>query len=100
MTTPSIHAYLLRGQEDDLGRAEVLGNGLIYAQANNFPIADGRFAQGYFVNTPSSDGVFIPPAAAPFFFYTSAVGDQAWAGMALSQLYRRTGKSKYLDSAL
>ena len=96
----SIHAYLLRGQEDDLGRAEVLGNGLIYAQANNFPIADGRFAQGYFVNTPSSDGVFITPAAAPFFFYTSAVGDQAWAGMALSQLYRRTGKSKYLDSAL
>jgi hypothetical protein len=96
----SIHAYLLRGQEDDLVRAEVLGNGLIYAQANNFPIADGRFAQGYFGNTPSSGGAFITPAAAPFFFYTSAVGDQAWAGMALSQLYRRTGQSKYLDSAL
>jgi hypothetical protein len=96
----SIHAYLQRRQGDDLARAEVLGNGLLYAQANNFPIADGRFAQGYFVNTPSSDGAYITPAAAPFFFYTSAVGDQAWAGMALSQLYRRTGQSKYLNSAL
>jgi hypothetical protein len=70
----SIHAYLLRGQEDDLARAAILGNGLINAQANNFPIADG---QGYFVNTPSSNAAYITPATAPFFFYTSAVGDQA-----------------------
>ena len=45
----SIHAYVLHG---DLERAEVLGNGLIYAQANNFPFNDGRFAQAYFVNVP------------------------------------------------
>jgi hypothetical protein len=98
----SIHAYLVRGRTDDLARAEVLGNGLIYAQANNFPFNDGRFAQGYFVNVPASDGsgAFITPAAFPFFFYTSAVGDQAWAGMALAQLYRRTGGSKYLTAAL
>ncbi|HEX3473306.1 MAG TPA: hypothetical protein VHT28_19150, partial [Silvibacterium sp.] len=95
----SIHAYLLHG---DVERAEVLGNGLIYAQANNFPFNDGRFAQAYFVNVPASDGsgAFITPAAFPFFFYTSAVGDQAWAGMALAQLYRRTGQSKYLTAAL
>ena len=95
----SIHAYLLHG---DLARAEVLGNGLIYAQANNFPFNDGRFAQAYFVNVPASDGsgAFITPAAFPFYFYTSAVGDQAWAGMALAQLYRRTGQSKYLTAAL
>jgi hypothetical protein len=96
----SIHAYLLRGENDDRARAEVLGNGLIYAQANNFPIADGRFAQGYFVNTPTSDGAYITPAAFPFYFYTTAVGNQAWAGMALAQLYRSTGQSKYLTSAL
>ena len=93
----SIHAYLLHG---DLARAEVLGNGLIYAQANNFPIADGRFGQAYFVNVATSDGAYITPAAFPFFFYTSAVGDQAWAGMALAQLYRRTGQSKYLTAAI
>jgi hypothetical protein len=96
----SIHAYLLRGDADSLRRAEVLGNGLIYAQANNFPFNDGRFAQAYFVNTPTSDGAFITPAAFPFFFYTSAVGDQAWAGMALVQLYLRTRQSKYLTAAL
>ncbi|HTV82232.1 MAG TPA: hypothetical protein VME18_06245 [Acidobacteriaceae bacterium] len=96
----SIHACLLRGQEDDLARAEVLGNGLLYARANNFPFADGRFAQGNFVNSPSSSGAYITPAAAPFCFYTSAAGDQAWAGMALAQLYRRTGQRKYLNSAL
>ena len=96
----SIHAYLLRGTSDALNRAEVLGNGLIYAQANNFPIADGRFGQAYFVNTPTSDGAYITPAAFPFYFYTSAVGDQAWAGMALAQLYRRTGQNKYLTAAL
>ncbi len=96
----SIHAFLLRGNADGLRRAEVLGNGLIYAQATNFPFNDGRFAQAYFVNTPSSDGAYVTPAAFPFYFYTSAVGDQSWAGMALSQLYRRTGQTKYLTAAL
>jgi hypothetical protein len=96
----SIHAYLVRGNKDDIARAEVLGNGLIYAQANNFPFNDGRFAQGYFVNTATADGAYVTPAAYPFYFYTSAVGDQAWAGMALAQLYRRTRKQAYLTAAL
>ncbi len=96
----SIHAYLLHGSADSRARAEILGQGLIYAQANNFPFNDGRFAQAYFVNAPSSDGVYVTPAAFPFYFYTSAVGDQAWAGMALAQLYRRTGNASFLTAAL
>jgi hypothetical protein len=96
----SIHAYLLEGSRDSLARAEVLGQGLIYAQANNFPFNDGRFAQAYFVNQPSASGAYITPAAFPFYFYTSAVGDQSWAGMALAQLYRRTGNKSYLTAAL
>ena len=96
----SLHAYLLHGGKDSLERAEVLGNGLIHAQATNFPFNDGRFAQAYFVNVADSSGAFITPAANPFYFYTSAVGDQAWAGMALAQLYRRTGKKTYLTAAL
>ena len=98
----SIHAYLARGTADDLQRAEVLGMGLLYAQAHNFPFSDGRFAQGYYVNTAASDGsgAYITPAAAPYYFYTSAVGDQAWAGMALAQLYLRTKNSRYLAGAL
>lgn len=96
----SIHAYLVRGHKGDLDRAQVLGDGLIHAQATNFPFNDGRFAQGYFVNVPDGSGAYITPAAFPFYFYTSAVGDQAWAGMALAQLYRRTRQSKYLTAAL
>jgi hypothetical protein len=98
----SIHAYLARGLADDLARAQVLGDGLLYAQANNFPVADGRLAQGYYVNTAAGDGTgaYITPAAYPYYFYTSAVGDQAWAGMALAQLYRRTGEARYLTGAL
>ena len=57
----SIDAYLLNGTADSLSRAEVLGQGLIYAQANNFPFNDGRFAQAYFVNQPTSDGAYITP---------------------------------------
>ncbi len=96
----SIHAYLAAGDTDDIARAEVLGMGLLYAQANNFPVADGRFGQAYFVNKPSADGAYITPAAAPYYFYGSAVGDQAWAGMALAQLYAKTGNSRYLSGAL
>jgi hypothetical protein len=98
----SIHAYLVRGKMDDMTRAQALGDGLIYAQATNFPVNDGRFAQAYFVNVPNSDGsgAYVTPAAYPFYFYTSAVGDQAWAGMALAQLYRSTHQAKYLTAAL
>ena len=98
----AIDAYLLRGGADNLTRAKVLGKGLIYAQATNFPFHDGRFAQAYFVNkaNPDGSGAFIMPAGAPFYFYSSSTGDQAWAGMALAQLYGRTGEQKYLTAAL
>lgn len=96
----AIQAYLLRNGYGDLTRAEVLGNALIEAQATNFPINDGRFAQAYFVNTPDASGAYVTPAGAPFYFYGSAVGDQAWAGMALAQLYDRTKNSAYLAAAV
>ena len=96
----SIHAYLASGTDEALERAEVLGAGLLYAQAHNFPVSDGRFAQAYYVNAATADGAYVTPAAAPFYFYTSATGDQAWAGMALAQLHLRTRKSEYLAGAL
>lgn len=96
----SIDAYLLRNGYGDLARAEILGNGLLVAQATNFPVSDGRFAQAYFVDTANKSGAFVAPAGNPFYFYTSAVGDQAWAGMALAQLYARTRNTAYLNGAL
>jgi hypothetical protein len=98
----AIDAYLVRGGADNLARARVLGKGLIYAQSTNFPFNDGRFAQAYFVNkaNPDGSGAYIAPAGNPFYFYSSSTGDQAWAGMALAQLYRRTGEADYLTAAL
>jgi hypothetical protein len=66
------YAYLLDGCRDSLSRAEVLGQGLIYAQANNFPFNDGRFAQGYFVNQPSASAITVSKGN----FKTSARGQR------------------------
>ncbi len=96
----AIQAYLASGCPEDLQRAIVLGNGLVHAQANNFPFNDGRFAQAYYVGSPDSSSAYITPAASPFYIYSSTVGDQAWAGMALAQLYARTNNAAYLTAAL
>jgi len=100
----TIHAYLASGNPALLDRAIILGEGLLYGQAHAFPflINDGRFPQAFFVSQPATDGsgAYVQPAAAPFYFYSSSVGDQAWAGMALAQLYARTGQTRFLDAAL
>jgi hypothetical protein len=94
-----IMARLLRGLGQDLARAKVLGNGLLYAQQTD-PAADGRVRQAYFVDHADSQGVFIVPSGFPFFFLGSATGDMAWTGMALAQLANRTGIAAYLDGAV
>jgi hypothetical protein len=96
----AIQAYLAGGCPEELQRATVLGNSLIHAQANNFPFNDGRFAQAYYVGAADSSGAYITPAGDPFYLYSSTVGDQAWAGMALAQLYDRTDDAAYLTAAL
>ena len=100
----AIHAYLASGDAAHQARAVILGEGLLYGQAHPypFPIADGRFPQAFFTKAVATDGsgAYVTPAANPFYFYTSAVGDQAWAGMALAQLYYRTNDAKFLSGAL
>ena len=98
----AIHAYLASGNAAYQKRAEILGDALVYGQEYPFPfqLNDGRFPQAFFTNTAASNGNYVTPAAAPFYFYTSTVGDQAWAGMALAQLYHRTKNSSYLSAAL
>lgn len=93
-----IQAYLVRSEVGDRARAEVLGNSLLYAQQTNSN-NDGRLFQAYFVNAADAHGAFLQPAGAPFYFYGSSVGDMAWAGMALCQLYQHTRNSSYLTGA-
>jgi hypothetical protein len=90
-------AYLARGGAGDIQRAKVIGNALLYAQQND-AVGDGRFRQAYFAGAPDSNGVFVTRGLP--FFQGSAVGDVAWPGIALAQLYARTGQKAYLDGAV
>jgi hypothetical protein len=90
-------AYLARGRASDIQRAKVIGNALLYAQQND-SVADGRFRQAYFAGAPDSNGIFVTRGLP--FFQGSAVGDVAWPGIALAQLYARTDVKAYLDAAV
>ena len=90
-------AFLARGRSDDIARAMIIGNALLYAQQTD-PARDGRLRQAYMAGTPDSHGVFVTPGLS--FFQGSAVGDVAWAGIALAQLYARTRMQTYLEGAL
>ncbi|MBV9280167.1 MAG: Tat pathway signal sequence domain protein [Chloroflexi bacterium] len=83
-----------------LARARVLGDSLLYAQQHDPVYHDGRLRDAYFV-APSfvqPDGT-VQLAGAPFYFYGSAVGNMAWAGLALVRLYALTRNGPYLDGA-
>jgi len=95
----AINAFLLRRQGDDVARAQVLGNAILYAQQND-AIGDGRVRQAYFVNQPDANGVFVAPALFPFFFLGSATGDMCWSGIALVQLFLRTRNHNFLNGAI
>jgi hypothetical protein len=90
-------AYLARGKSGDLTRAQIIGDALLYAQKND-PANDGRFRQAYFAGVADSNGVYVTTGLS--FFQGSAVGDVAWAGIALAQLYKATRQTKYLTGAL
>jgi hypothetical protein len=94
-----IVAHLVRGRLDDISRATILGDAFLHAQQVDAR-ADGRVRQAYFVDQPDAAGVFLRPALFPFFFLGSATGDMAWTGIALAQLFHRTGAQRFLDGAV
>jgi hypothetical protein len=94
-----LQAHLLRGRGDDFARAVLLGEALLHAQQTD-SIGDGRVRQAYFVDQPDANGVFLRPALFPFFFLGSAVGDMAWAGIGLAQLFDRTSNPRFREGAL
>ncbi|WIM92481.1 hypothetical protein ACTOB_004422 [Actinoplanes oblitus] len=89
-----ILAWLARATAEDVERATVLGDTLLYAQRHD-PIGDGRTRASYQPDSFTTlDGTLDigSPAA-----YT---GNQAWAGIALAHLYARTGQPRFLTGAL
>ncbi|WP_329332254.1 Tat pathway signal sequence domain protein [Streptomyces sp. NBC_00663] len=103
---------LLAGRTGEgTSRATALGDALLYAQANDPDHDDGRLRQAYNVGpytfydgTPQPDGFVRADGKAnigwQFGFTGTAVGDMAWAGIALAALARRTGERRFLTGAV
>lgn len=91
--------------------AETIGDGLVYALDHDPDYDDGRLRQAYNVGpyvfydgNPQPYGFVRPDGTAnvgsQFGFLGTAVGDMAWPGIALVQLYRATRQRRYLRGAL
>ena len=92
-------------------RAVALGDALLYAQAHDPGYDDGRLRQAYNVGpytfydgSPQPDGFVRADGTAnvgtQFGFTGTAVGDMAWAGIALGALAARTGERRFLTGAV
>ena len=88
---------LLRAGEGAAARA--LGDGLLYAQTHDETFTDGRLRQAYhaddFILTGGNAHI-----AGEYNLTGTAVGDMAWAGIALAQLARATGIARYRTGAV
>ncbi|MFD5593567.1 Tat pathway signal sequence domain protein [Streptomyces griseorubiginosus] len=92
-------------------RAVALGDALLYAQTHDPVHDDGRLRQAYNVGpytfydgSPQPDGFVRADGTAnvgtQFGFTGTAVGDMAWAGVALAALAGRTGQRRFLTGAV
>ena len=107
----AIIAHLRRRRPDDIARARLLGDSLLYAQAHDPQYTDNRVRDAYWVGPfdipgAKNDSYFVRDdgsvnlAGPPFSFVATATAAPAWAGIALGRLFRRTRDRKYLDGAL
>lgn len=107
----AILAHLAARTADGLTRAVALGDALLYVQAHDPAYDDGRIRQAcnvgpyvFFDGSPQPDGLVRADGTAnvgtQFGFTGTAVGDMAWAGIALSALARRTGARRFLTGAV
>jgi hypothetical protein len=87
-------ALLQRGTADDLSRANVLGDSLVYAQTND-PIGDGRIRDAFHV-----DPFILPGGAVNISSGGTQTGNMGWTGLALAHLYARTNTQSFLMAAL
>ena len=112
----AIIAFLGRRQpgrrgHDDLRRAMVLGDSLLYAQDHDPVYSDGRLRSAYWVAPfvvpgARNDFYFVRPdgtvnlVGAPWFILGGSTGEMACAGIALAHLFTRTRARRYLDGAV
>jgi hypothetical protein len=87
-----IDAYLAAGTAAGRSRAAVIGNALLYVQAND-PQHDGRVRAAY------APVPLRSPADVTATDTATSTGEVAWAGQALAHLYAVTGRMAYLAGA-
>lgn len=104
-------AYLATPTVANVRRARLIGDALLWTQANDEKFTDGRVRQAYAAGPMLfyGGGPFFPGLKRedgkaaflwPFGFGGSSTGDMAWTGLALAQLYVDTRIRKYLDGAV
>ncbi|RSM59384.1 hypothetical protein DMB66_28150 [Actinoplanes sp. ATCC 53533] len=104
-------AYLANPTVANVRRARLIGDALLWIQANDEKYTDGRVRQAYaagpmlfYGGGPSFPGLKREDGKAaflwPFGFGGSSTGDMAWVALALAQLYIDTRITKYLDGAV
>jgi hypothetical protein len=107
----AILAHLAARTAGALTRATALGDALLHAQSHDPAYDDGRLRQAYNVGpytfydgSRQPDGFVRADGTAnvgtQFGFTGTAVGDMAWAGIALSALARRTRARRFLAGAV
>ncbi|MFF7311630.1 Tat pathway signal sequence domain protein [Streptomyces sp. NPDC008137] len=107
----AILAHLAARTPGGLSRAMALGDALLYAQSHDPAYDDGRLRQAYNVGpytfydgSRQPDGFVRADGSAnvgtQFGFTGTAVGDMAWAGIALSALASRTKARRFLAGAV
>jgi hypothetical protein len=88
-----VDALLAQGTPDDVARAQVVGNAFLYVQAHD-KAHDGRLRAAYAPKPLRNPGDVIVDDN------TSDVGNMAWVGQALVQIYAKTTDATYLNGAL
>lgn len=88
-----IAALLQRGTPEDIARARILGDALVYAQDHD-AAGDGRLRDAY-----HSDPFLKPDGAPSVASQGSFTGNMSWAGLALMQLFRATHEPRYRAAA-
>jgi hypothetical protein len=88
-----VDALLAQGTPQDLARAHVVGDAFLYVQAHD-KAGDGRLRAAYAPKPLRNPRDVIVDDN------TSDVGNMAWVGQALVQLYAKTSDAQYLNGAL
>jgi len=88
-----VDAMLTRGTTEDISRSKIVGDAFLYVQ--NYDTAhDGRLRAAY------APKPLKKPSDVIVDDNTSDVGNMAWVGQALVQLYAKTADAQYLNGAI